>query len=383
MMLACPNLSPIFLKEVRAVLQQLLTQVILDFHPGIGRITGPQSRAYEPDRKWKHRSIMDIILYLLYGDQAYVEENTCLPWIGAEISEADLLPTALNLPLPRTTVQTSDFLRRTNYLAADYALGSIQMHTHLMGAGLPFFLIYKSTTSRCGMGIIPNGTPDGYWSEQRDGNLLAAVTWVVSRKPSSESLSGLGRMSGLMTNRPDNVNDKKGFCPEFSVELGMADRLQIADETGKDVKIRDGQMLHGEALGIETETIRVFLRFTAGKKKPPMLRLEVTEDGNTVLKVKSGDNVKVINRDEALAIFGFQLRVEPLDKAKSFANFVREKAAMPCAMCAKQGGWAFDADFGATIGRLQLHIPATLNTFCNTCGMGVTANQWALSLRAD
>lgn len=381
MILTYPHLEPAFLQEVRGVLRQLITQSMLDFHPGIGRITGPQSRAYEPDRKWKHRSCMDMIPYLLTGDPTLMEGLVGFPWIGAEISEADLLPAARHLPLPRTTVQTSDFLRRTNHLAADYALGSIQMSTHLVGAQLPVFLVYKSSQSRCGMAFVPNGAPAGYWAEQKDGDLLAAVTWLLDRKPSNSILGPTGSFSGLRTGRPDTLNDAVDFRPALSVELGMADRLKIVDATGKPVQAQDGHLLPGSALAVETESIRVFLRFAGGAGKPPSLRLEVAADGDTVLGVEPGDIGKVIGEREAMALCGVQVSVEPRTKSKSLSIFVREKAAAPCMMRADAGGWTFEGDFEAATGRLRLRVPADVNVFYETEGVRVTPNQWALSLR--
>lgn len=173
MMLTC-NADPQFLHEVRGALRHLIAASVMDYHPGVGRITGPQSRAYPNDRRLRGASGMDTVLHFVLNTPE--PADGCMLWLGVPLGPEDVLKCALNLPLPRVTRTATHGCSRFNYLGQDFALGSVSGRGHWIGNEAPFFLAYRSRARRCGVPIMPYPqNAEGHFAAQREGRLLAAT----------------------------------------------------------------------------------------------------------------------------------------------------------------------------------------------------------------
>src|SRR5690606_1416677 len=148
--------------------------------------------------------------------------------------EEDLFPEARNLELPRRTLaQTSGYIRR-NYLAPEYALGSMACDNHLISTEMPIFLGYPGPDDRCTIAASGEPRPYAYWSEQREGEVLAAATWLAPTADEALSLNPFGMLSGLKTGLPHSFNLSDAE-PAWAFELGAVDRVELVDDHGRPV----------------------------------------------------------------------------------------------------------------------------------------------------
>lgn len=303
-MLACPA-QPGLHAEIRTLMRLLLAQAIADRHPVIGRITGPQSRAYPADRRYRGCSGMDMILHFVLPQSH--ECNHFFSWLGVPIGEEDILPEVRQLPLPRTIRACAAGQSRQNYLGKDFALGSIDGRGHWTGHSLPFFLAYSSSKRRCGIPILPQEAAkvEVHNANQQEGTLLASCCWLKQR--SVDSSCGTRNFSGLNTGTPDNLLDAL-FCPGFTIELDRVnERLELFDASGSPLQ---SGLLPGEILIIKTGTLLIALRFLSpyGCTK---LSLEEDEEGERMLEVTGpGCGLPVSDLEEAVPL-AFLLEVIP------------------------------------------------------------------------
>jgi len=381
MMLTC-RADESFLKEVRMVLRHMITSVVLDFHPEIGRITGPQSRAYVNDRRWRGRSAMDTVLHFVLGTP---EPEIWSMWLGSPIGPEDLLSAGKNLKLPRTTRARTQRFERTNYLAADFALGSVSGRGYC-NAETSFFLAYRSSSPRCTIVFFQGGknVPDAHYSCQREGVLLAASVYLLKSSRGENSRKDAwweGRFSGLNTGRPENVVREADFRPGYTVELGTAENIRIFDGEETPVKCFSGN-LPGTALAIETESICVGMRFFGSDSGRPTLNLQEEKDGEIVLKVKCTREGLTVSELETAAFCGFLLRVISRCEGAEAASLAREMAGSGVAVQKEKDQWHLRAG-AAGQGELELQVPAKPTCFYSVDGKPLTANQWALSLGGE
>ena len=378
MMLTC-DVDPAFLTEVRSVLRHLLSAMLLDFHPAVGRITGPQSRAYENDRRRRLRSGMQTVLHLVWDEP--LPDDTGQAWLGAPIGPDDVLFDRNALPLPRTTRAHTHGFTRLNHLAKDFALGSVSGRASWIGHGTPFFLAYRSESERCTIPIQPTAhRVDAHHACQRDGALLGACVWLIDRTAGadSEQTGWAGKLTGLNTGRPDTLEHDPQAAPGFRLELGLPDQITLANHRAETVTDLSGP-LPGSALSIETESVRVFLRFVGADPAAPALSLSQEPDGEIVLTVSTGRAGTPINDREAAAMGAFFLHVVPRDPTQALSQFAALYAGLALHAEANGQGWRVRTD-GTQVGPMDLHVPVDPPTFYSTGTQSVTANQWAMSL---
>jgi len=308
MMLTC-RADERFLKEVRMAMRHLITACVLDYHPAVGRITGPQSRAYEGDRRMRGRSGMDTVLHFVLGTKEPV--GGCHMWLGAPIGPQDLLVAAEELRLPRTTRASADGLVRTNYLAPDFALGSISGGGHSYGHATPFFLGYRTASERCTICFTTERPAESHFSHQRRGSLLAGSVWLLDAgAQDKEPNLWQGSFTRLATGRPENLIRDPDFRPGYDVELGLRGQIRIFDATGTEETNPAGTM-PGTALAVETESVCVGLRFVTAAGQECRLALREEAAGETVLRVQCAWDSPPDNRGETAVFCGFLLWVMP------------------------------------------------------------------------
>lgn len=376
MILSCP-VDEVLRQEVQAVMQHLITSVVVDYHPGVGRITGPQSRAYLNDRRYRGRSHMDAVLHYVLGTP--LEEPSV--WLGVPIGPEDILPAGRNLSLPRITRAATHGFSRTNYLAPDFALGAASGPAAWIGHELPYFLAYRSTSPRCTVPISTRPSPHANYTSGHEGTMLAGTVWYLSRSSTPPVLAPgdwRGVMSGLNTGRPDDVIEDPVVTPGFRLELGLRGEVRLFGEEGREVGEYAGEVA-GSALALETESVLVGLRFVCAGESAPTLTLAEEADGEIVLTVKGTREGLAVSELETATCVGFLLDVQPRATG-SAADLARQMAAAPLTMAQQPDGWQLAATTGGT--ELSLSVPATPNCFYSVDGTALTANLWAASLRA-
>jgi hypothetical protein len=135
----------------------------------------------------------------------------------------DLLPAVRQLALPRTTRAQAAHFRRQNYLAPEFALGSIAGEAPNTGHWTPFHLAFRTPRVHCAWPMVPHthGLVDGYFADQREGLLLAGTRWLLNpQPPPAAPPASTGRFSGLNTGRPSRLIGDPAFRPGFTVHLG-------------------------------------------------------------------------------------------------------------------------------------------------------------------
>jgi hypothetical protein len=370
-MLACPA-QPGLHEELRALMRFFIAQAVADYHPGIGRITGPQSRAYEADRRLRGRSGMDIILsFLLPADECHFR-NPFL-WLGVPIGPEDILPEARNLPLPRQTGATGSGHRRCNYLGREFALGAVSGRGHWTGHSLPFFLAFKSDSERCGLPILPHAANkvEAHAADLHQGSLLAACSWLINgcEQPVPPSRN----FSGLKTGGADNLLGSD-FRPGFTLELGQkSDPLQLMDVAGIEIL---GPSVLGDVIVVTTPFVHVGFRFFS--TAPCEIRMETNAEGERLLVVNGSRNGLVLNDNETAVLCGFLLEVVPVGDCRA-AELAASLQTATVVLCASAHGWKMTLN--SRDGHpLTMDLDARPATICEFPGYSMTANRWALSL---
>ncbi|MCF7849143.1 MAG: hypothetical protein K9M45_09850, partial [Kiritimatiellales bacterium] len=147
-MLACPA-SPELHAEIRTVIRHLIAESVSNYHAGIGMVTGPQSRgAY----RLRGHTLMDTIYHFVLGTPE--PTDGCHIWLGVPIGPDDLLSHVRELKLPRTTRTQTHRFRRQNYLAPDFALGSIDGEVHTTAHNTPFHLAFRTPQTSCAWPMV-------------------------------------------------------------------------------------------------------------------------------------------------------------------------------------------------------------------------------------
>ena len=380
MMLSCTNANPVLLGEVRSVMRHLITAAVLDYHPGVGRITGPQSRAYPGDRRQRGHSGMDTVLHFVLGTPE--PAGGCLIWLGIPIGPEEILPEARHLPLPRTTRATTHGFTRCNYLGQDFALGSISGHGRFVGHEAPFFLAHRTASDRCGIPFMPAAPPDAHYAIQQEGSLLAGCVWQVDRQRKTQTepaIEGLGLLSGLRTGRPETLISDPAFLPGFTVELGLRSQFRLFQADGSELG-SGSQPGPLPVLAGETESIIFGLRFFGSGATVPELRLTEDENGELSLVVRSPAEGVPVNSRELAVCCGFLLQVIPRAPGLSGAAAARQMAEARLDLQPNPDGWQAFART-ADQPELWLELPAAPPCMYSWNGNAVSANQWAISLR--
>ena len=377
MMLACET-NDAFRTEVRSVLRHLLSSVLVDFHPRVGRITGPQSRAYERDRRECRRSGMQTVLHLVWDEP--LPDGPVPMWLGAPIGPDDVLFDRAALPLPRTTRAHTHGFTRLNHLADDFALGSVSGQARWIGHMVPFFLAYRSDTERCAIPVMPHQRPDGHFACQRDGTMLAACTWLFDRRADHApvAMDWQGKLTGLNTGRPDNLVSDPQATAGFRLELGLPDQIRVVDGQGTPVTTFDGP-LPTPALAVQTTSVHVYLRFAGAGEHEPTLVLSQLGDGEVVLDVDAGRCGRDVTDLETAVMGAFVLHVEPRGPDADLAAFAASWAPLAFRIVPDPAGWHVTVD-GVADTAMQLAVPIEPPTLYSTGGHSVSANQWAASL---
>jgi len=360
MMLAC-DVRIDFLAEVRAAFRHLLTSIVVDFHPAVGRVTGPQSRSGPPNRRLRSHSLIQNIFHLMWG--LPIPDEAIRLWVGVPIGPEDILPEARDLPLPRTTVARTHGFTRTNHLAADFALGSIDGKADWIGHELPFFLAYRTSHQRCSVPVMVAPAAAGHHACQRAGTLLAACTWLFDTAPYQAGAGDdeLAKYTGLKTGRPDNWIRDPNRSATFTVELGLRDQVRIVEAPGA-------------ALGVETESVRVFLRFFDSGANPPELSLADEPDGEVVLTVELAREGRSVSPRELMTMGGLLLHVEPVGESDDLESFMGGWLQKSVQIDVTDDGWRLSLDDA------HLDVPAEVPLFYSTEGIAVTPNLWAASM---
>jgi hypothetical protein len=379
LMLAC-RADPRFLREIRAAMRQLIAASVMDFHPGAGRITGAQSRAYPPDRRLRGASLMDTILHFVLRTPA--PEKGCTMWLGAPLGPDDLLPAARNLPLPRETRCATHGHVRYNYLADDFALGHLSGRNHWSGTTVPFYLAHRSRTPRCGIPVMQTpAQAEGYFAVQHEGRLLAATLWMADRAADGRPASGdtsFGSLSGLCTGQPDNLISDSAAQPGYDVELGLPPDIRLLNGEGRELPA-GAQVLPGTVLVIETESIRAGFRFwCSAEQAAPVLSLAVEPDGETVLQVRAPRQGIHLNPLEEGCCVAFYLDVASRSEPGDSAELARRLAALDLGATASQAGWTLTVK--AAPKPLTLVIDAAPAQMYGVAPNGISANQWVRNL---
>ncbi|PIY49437.1 MAG: hypothetical protein COZ05_00445 [Armatimonadetes bacterium CG_4_10_14_3_um_filter_59_10] len=379
MMLTCNSASEQLLREVREAMRHLITAAVFDYHPAIGRITGPQSRAYEGDRRLRGHSAMDWVMHLTAS--APEPQRRQPLWLGVPIGPEDVLPEAADLSLTRTTLASTQDFSRTNYLAPDFALGSISRGGVRFGHGVPFFLTYKSASSRCTIPIQTTRPPAGHFSCQRGGTLLTGCTWLIDPNSDHDNLSPAwwkGRFTGLNTGRPHELVRDQQFAPEFVAELGIAEEIRLFDGDGKAISDIDRQNLRGTVI-LETESVRVGLRFFTTDGSDARLVLSQDADGEMALTARGTREGVEVNPLETALFLGFLLHVSPRTSGVEVATLAQGVSALDISVeQSHRRGWKVSASLDGI--DLKVNAPAHTGYFYSAHGAGVTPNQWAVSL---
>lgn len=324
---------------------------------------------------------MDTVLHFVLGTPE--PPGGCLMWLGAEIGPEDILPGARNLSLPRTTRAATHGFARTNYLADDFALGSISGRARNCGCfpETPFFVAYRSSSPRCSIAFVRDdgNPPDAIFSCQRAGTLLAANVWLLARTPEHGAKNPdyhKGKFSGLNVGRPDDLVRDPDFMPGYAIELGLRHEIRILDGQGTELKGL-GEVT-GAAIAIETESVCVGMRFVGSGGGKPALTLSEEEDGETVLTVRAQREGRHVSDIETAAFCGFLLEVAPGADGEPDA-LAREMGSAELRVSAQESGWRLRAP--APDGSvLEVDVPADPPCFYSVDGQPLTANQWALSL---
>ncbi|HEY3397898.1 MAG TPA: hypothetical protein VGM19_09610 [Armatimonadota bacterium] len=377
MMLSCPA-DEVLLREVRMVMRQLITSVVVDYHPVIGRITGPQSRAYLNDRRYRGRSHMDAVLHYVLGTP--LAQNSV--WLGAPIGPEDILPPGRNLSLPRTTRAATHGFSRTNYLAPDFALGAASGRAGWIGHEAPFFLAYRAESPRCTVPIATRPWPHASYASLQDGLLLGGSVWLLDatgRPPTRKPDDWRGVMSGLNTGRPDDLLEDPTVRPGYVLELGLRGQVRVFGADGQEITDFTAS-LAGAALALETESVVVGLRFLCAGDSAPTLSLGEEEDGEIVLTVRGSREGRAASARETATFGAFLLDVQSRTPDSDPAAVARRMAAASIRVEEAPGAWQVAAP-GRDNAELTLALPFTPDCFYSVDNEALTANQWAASLR--
>lgn len=374
-MLACPA-QPGLHQELRALMRLFISQAIADYHPGIGRITGAQSRAYPADRRLCGQSCMDTILDFVLPESGVARTNL-FPWLGVPIGPEDILPEVRHLPLPRTVRAAGAGQTRQNHLGENFALASISGRGHWTGHALPFFLAFRSPHPRCAIPILPHAHPhvELHAADQQQGSLAAGCCWLKQRR--ARELPPARNFSGLNTGTPDNLQTVD-FTPGFTLELGHS--AEAPELTGIHGKALSPGKIRGTVIVISMGDIRAGFRFYAPGCTPE-LRLQAEDDGELVLTVDAAALPLPLSPLEEATAAAFVLEVVAQNKltAAELADLLQ---ALPGEMQATPNGWQLTAPSLAGP-LLHLDMDARPACFWDIPGSRLNSNLWVEKLRQN
>jgi hypothetical protein len=292
---------------------------------------------------------------------------------------------ATDLALPRTTRAASHGFTRTNYLAPDYALGSVSGRRHLCGITVPFFLAFRSREPRCSLAFVEDGRypADVHASTQREGALLAGSSWLLTDAAAASTADPLwweGALSGLNTGRPGNSVTDPAFLPGYTVELGQPDRLALYALDGTSIHQENGD-LASDGLLVETETVFVGLRFAVPGHAKPALRLIRLPDGELTLDVRGHRKGLRVSGSETAVLCAFLLQVVPRTQSVGADTVARRLAVDSIRLRQGRDGWRLSSSaWDGT--RLSVAVPARPGCLYSVDGHPVTPNRWVQSLQA-
>jgi hypothetical protein len=378
-MLTCADADPGFRGEVRQALRHLLTACVQDFHPGIGRVTGTQSRAYLHDRRDRRGCAMDTVWYLLWG-QGHIDPAIASHlWMGAQIGTEDILPQGQNLTLPRTTQAGAPGYRRINYLDEQFTLGSTHCTNNLIGVTTAAAVGYEGRSNHCLISFTPVPKAQGYWGAQDRSDLLAAYTWLSHpREQRDEEMLQIGEYSGLKTGRPTAVQLSERFRPGGFMELGPAKHVRVCDERSRPITAEG--IIEGTAIALQYDRIRLFWRFFAPGGGAPSLSLEADATGELRLNVTLPPHGRPLEEGIDLSILGSWVAVEPITTGDDWADFIGRMARRACSATSVMPGWRLSLDGLERHSALQLAVAPSGRRFYGTDQQPVSPSRWGLSL---
>jgi len=379
MMLACKTCEA-FQREVRNAMRHLIASVAADYHPAVGRVTGPQSRAYEADRRLRGHGAIDGVLHVVLGTP--VSAAGFPLWLGVPIGPDDLRPEVRNLPLPRATSAENHGFRRFNYLAPDFALGSVSGRHHLYGQDVPFFVAFRAKSPRCTVAFLEQypQRATAHFSDQREGALLAVSLFLLSTRaaPAQQDPQWWeGKLTELNTGRPGDLVDDPAFRPGYTVEIGRAGEVGVVNDSGQ--PLRPAAPISSPVLAVDAESVCIGMRFFSLRSAPD-LSLREDPDGEWVLDARGVRDGRDVSAVEHAAWCGCLLYVEPKGAGVTAAGLARRMASCRIDVTATDAGWRIHAP--ALDGSdLRVEINAAPPTLYAVPGWNVTPNAWLSTAR--
>lgn len=344
-----------FHREVRQALRHLVAAALGDYHPGVGRLTGPMSRGAYRDRGG---SYMDLVLALVREDPLPAEP--VLPWIGAPLGTADILPAVRDLPLPRWTRVASHGHQRRNYLGADYALGSTNGRAGWTGHEIPWTVAWTGSERQCVLPVRPQAyaATESWWTVRRENALLATALWYLDehtdRFETATPAVALGNLSGLATGRPGRLVADPDFRPGYRLDLGRLEGIELTRREAHIAVVR-------------TPSVLIGLR-GAGS-----WCLDEADGLTTLCLDGERDGIRVTARERAV-ICPFHLVVEPAGDPEALADRL---ASTPMTVSPGPAGWTVET------GGFTLAVDGSPNVIYEVAGAPVSANMWAMSLAEE
>ncbi|MCF7855698.1 MAG: hypothetical protein K9N51_12935, partial [Candidatus Pacebacteria bacterium] len=369
------------LREVRAAMRHLITDAVLNYHPGVGMLTGPMSRAYEGNRRTGGNAGIYALLKRVLGTPGAEDEWGL--WLGVPVGPEDLLPMGRDLALPRQTSESTPDFSRTNYLDKRFALGSVTGSARLFGHEVPFLLAYKNDTSkRCSIPVmVENRTNSvhGHWSQQHEGNLLTASVWLVETQPAFETQQRndrRGSLTRLWSGQPGDLNRNADFQPGYRLELGAPDDVDLYTEEGK---ITPGGQIAEPVLIVRTRSVLAGFRFFGASGTPASLVIDAEEDGEMILHATAEKSGVRVSELETAVFCGMFMRVVDLSEVNDPMQLVREMSDAAIEVDVKDFGWNVRAS-ASNAAWLDVAARTDVPSFYSADGKACTANQWSLSL---
>ncbi len=378
LMLTCPEADPAFCGEVRMALRHLLTACAQDYHPGIGRVTGTQSRAYLHDRRDRRGSPMDTVWYLLWGQEQIDPSISLHLWMGAHVGPEDILPAGREPGLPRTTRAIAPGYERVNHLEPHFTLGSTQCVNDLVGVTTPIAVGYEGRSNHCLISFTPTSRPDGYFAAQERADVLGAFTWLSHPHDAREEEAlQIGEFSGLKTGRPTSVQLSRNFRPGGFLELGPAALVRVGDEQGRPVT---PGAIAGTAVALQYDHIRLFWRFVGPEGVRPALTLETDATGELRLNVTLPPGRQAVEAGIDQTILGTWVAIEPISGEGDWDEFIARMGRRDCALEPVEGQWRLALAEVAGHPALRLAVESNRRQFYGTDTDPVSPNRWGLSL---
>ncbi len=360
-MLAC-KAEPAMHDEIRRVMRHLITEAVANYHPAIGMVTGPQSRG-----NYHHRghTYLDTIYHFVLG--APEPTDGCHLWLGVPLTAEDLLPDVRPDSLPRLNENRGPDFRRLNYLAPDFAVGSVNGQCHITSHNTAFHVAFRTEAEHCAFPIVANeyALVERLFATQREGLLLGGAIWRIDPTAVALDDQRTGSFSGLNTGRPERLIRDPDFRPGFTVALGPAASLSMRGGDGQALAVKPGEVPL-QVLVVTTPSVHVGWRwFGIGDQRVQL----VDDEGCMTLAVSGSREGHAVNERETAVWSGFLLHVVPVDEM-SAEELAASLTAAPVVVTADDEGWQVQA------GAMSATVDARPALIYAVGDYRVTSNQW-------